>query len=377
MRRLLPGILTRYLAMSYVRAALATLFGVVAVVLVVDIADRAYSFRGEGWFVNVLQLYANLSVDLAYQVAPSALLLAAGITVSAMRQNGEMTAFKALGNSPGRIVAAILATCAVGCAGLVVLNEAVVVEAARKADEIKASKFRRSGDFRAYLEPQHWFRSGDRLYNLRGVDDEAFTDVSLYEVDANFALRQRIDAARMTPDPDGTWRLEDATVSSFESGRRTALAEHDVLRLELPESASDLRVRAGKPRQMGLFALWEQVRVRERVGLSSLEYLHELHNRLAYPFAAVPGALIAIRLAMRRNRKGHLATALAEGILISLVVFTLLTVFRALGVSGVLSPVIAAWTPVALLGLVGVAVGAGEAWLERRPAALPEARTAV
>jgi lipopolysaccharide export system permease protein len=364
--RLVPSILTRYLALSYVRTAIATLLGVVAVVLVVDVADRAYSFRGEGWFVNVVRLYANLSVDLAYQVAPSALLLAAGITVSALRQTGEMTALQSLGNAPGRIVAAVLVACAIGCAGLVVLNEAVVVDASRKADEIKASKFRRSGDFRAYLEPQHWFRSGDRLYNLRGADGEAFTDVSLYQLDANFGLRQRIDAARMTPGEGGTWHMENATVSTFEAGLRTAHTVYSSYEIALPESAEDLRVRAGKPRQMGLFALWEQVRVRERIGVSSLEYLHELHNRLAYPFAAVPGALIAIRLAMRRGRKGHLATALAEGIVISLVVFTLLTVFRALGISGALPPVLAAWTPVLLLALIGVAVGAAEALAERR-----------
>ena len=368
--------LTRYLAMSYVRAALATLVGVVAVVLVVDLADRAYSFRGDGWFLNVLQLYANLSVDLAYQVAPSALLLAAGITVSAMRQNGELTAYNALGNSPSRLIAAILTTCAIGCAGLVALNEAVVVEAARKAEEIKATRFRRSGDFRAYLEQQHWFRSGDRLYNLRGVEGEAFTDVTLYEVDENFALAERIDAARMVPVPGGGWRLEGATISTFDGSRRTGRTAHEILHVELPESPDDLHVRTGKPRQMGLLALWEQIGVREKLGLSSLEYRHELHNRIAYPFSAVPGALLAIGLALRRNRKGHLATALAEGILISLVVFTLLTVFRALGLSGQLPPVFAAWAPGLLLLAAGVAVGRLDEWRGHRRAA-PTAPSAV
>jgi len=364
MRRF-PSTLTRYLASSYVRTAIATLLGVVALVVVVDLADRAHSFRGEGWFVTVLQLYANIAVDLGYQVAPSALLLAAGITVSGLRQTGELTALRALGNPPRQIVAAILVTCAFCSAGIVVVNEWIGVDAARKADEIKITKFRRSGDFRAYLDPQHWFRSGDRLYNLRGVDDDAFTDVSLYEMDARFGLRRRIDAARMTPAADGTWRLEHATESTFEAGQRTGRTAHETLDLQLPETEADLRVRAGKPRQMGLLALWEQVRVRERMGLDALAYLHELHNRLAYPFSAVPGALLAIHLALRRNRKGHLATALAEGILISLVVFTLLTVFRALGISGVLPPVVAAWAPVALLGLCGVAAGVAEPLAER------------
>lgn len=364
-----PSILWRYLAASYVRTAIATLLGVVAVVLVVDVADRAYSFQGEGWLLNVLRLYANLSVDLAWQVAPSALLLAAGITVSALRQTGELTALQALGNSPVRILSAVLGTCAVGCLALVAINEAVVVDAARKADEIKATDFRRAGDFRAYLEPQHWFRSGDWILHLRGSEGEGFVDVTLYRMDDRFALRERIDAERMDSLPGGQWRLEEAQVLRFGQGERQESLRHDRLDLELPVTPTDLQVRAGKPRQMRLLALWEQVRVRERMGLSTLAWRHELHNRLAYPFAALPGALLAIQLALRRNRKGHMATALAEGIVVSLLVFTMLTIFRALGISGQLPPELAAWLPVLLLG--GVGLGADLLARRREARAVP------
>jgi lipopolysaccharide export system permease protein len=347
------SIFTRYLAWSYVKTALATLAGVVAVVLVVDFADRAYSFRGPSWVANVVRLYANLSVDLAYQVAPSALLLAAGILVSGLRQQGELTALYALGQSPRRVLAVVLGTCALGCALLVGVNEAVVVEASRKADQIKAESFRRSGNFRAYLEQQHWFRIGNRIYDLRGRDGEGFTDVSLYELAPGFRLGQRIDAARMQPTADGRWRLEDAHVATFGEGGRQTRGWHDTLTLELPETPADFQVQIGKPRQMSLWALYRQIGTRAKVGLSTAEYAHELHNRLAYPFAAVPGAFLALLLALRPARRGHLSTALAEGIVVSLAMFTLLTVFRALGHSGALAPAVAAWAPVALLALVG------------------------
>lgn len=365
MRLPFPSILTRYLAMSYVRTAIATLVGVVSVVLVVDFADRAYSFRGAGWVTNVIRLYANLSIDLAYQVAPSALLLAAGITASALRQQGELTAFHALGNPPRRIYAAILATCALGCAALVTLNDWVVVDASRKADEIKAASFRRPADFSTYFGQQHWFRSGDRIYNLRGSDGDAFTRVSLFEVTPSFALQKRIDAERMEPQPDGGWLLRDATVSNFDGGARTGVERLPELSLRLPESASDFRLKVGYPNQMSLIALVDQIGVREKMGLPTAEYTHELHNRIAYPFAAVPGAFLALLLALRKNRKGHLATALAEGILVSLCMFTLLTIFRAVGHGGSLPPALAAWMPVLLLGLAGVALGL---WQQAREA---------
>lgn len=358
MRRFrLPSILSRYLASTYARTAIATLLGVVAVVLLIDVADRAYSFRGPNWFWNVLRLYANLSVDFAYQVAPSALLLAAGITASGLRQTGELTAFHALGNSPRRLMAVILLTCAVGCGFLVGLNEWVVVDAARSVEEIKVRNFGRKASL--HMQAQRWFRSENRIYNLRDFDGSAFVDVSLYEMTPDFRLQKRIDASSMAPAEDGSWTFRDARISTFEGGERVGFERHETLGLFLPESSTDFRIRQGNPRQMSLSALYDQIGAREKLGLSTVEFAHELHNRLAYPFSAVPGAFLALILALRRNRKGHLATALAEGIVVSLVTFVLLTVFRVFSYTGALPPVVAAWSPLLILGVGGVVLSLG------------------
>ncbi len=61
-----------------------------------------------------------------------------------------------------------------------------------------------------------------------------------------------------------------------------------------------------------------QIAVRARVGLSVAEFELERDNRLAYPLAGVPGALLAIALALRGGRKGHVATALVESVGVSL-----------------------------------------------------------
>ncbi len=371
--RLHPSILSRYLASAYARAALACVLGVVALVLVVDFADRAYSFGGEDWFANAMRLYANLAAELAYQVAPAALLLAAGITVSGLRQQGEYTAFLALGWSERRVVGTVLVACAVAAVGAMALNEWVVVDASRRAEMIRAEKFRKSGDFSAYFGQKQWFRgrSADpefnRIYHVRGEAADGFVGVTVLELGPGFHLERRVDAARLEPVPGDGWIAHQATVSRFEGGRRTAVERFETLPLELPETADDFRLRAGRPNQLRLVDLWDQIQARRRLGLPEAEFRLELHNRLAYPLAAVPGALFAIRLALRRNRKGHLTIALAEGILVSLVVWALLVVFRAVGLSGKLPPAVAAWAPVVVVGGLGMAVEWVQEWLWRRP----------
>jgi lipopolysaccharide export system permease protein len=379
--RAFPSILARYLAASYARAAAACVLGVVALVLVVDFADRAYSFGGERWFANVVRLYANLSAELAYQVAPAALLLAAGIAVSGLRQQGEFTAMLALGRSERRLVGTILASCAVAAVGTMALNEWVVVDASRRAEVIKAEKFRKSGDFAAYFGQKQWFRGRsddpdfNRLYHVRGEGAEGFVGVTIYELGPGFHLLRRIDASRLEPTPDGSWIARDATVSTFEASQRTGVQQEAELPLALPETAEDFRLRAGRPSQLRLLDLWDQIQARRRLGLPEAEFRFELHNRLAYPLSAVPGALFAVRLALRKNRKGHLTIALAEGLLVSLVLWALLVIFRAVGLSGGLPPAVAAWAPVVLVAGLGIFAEWLQGWLWRRPVPAPEARS--
>ncbi|AKU91107.1 LptF/LptG family permease [Vulgatibacter incomptus] len=361
-----PSIFDWYFGSTFAKTAVATLSGVLAVVLVVDFADRAYSFTGEGWLLNVIRLYVNLAADFGYQVTPGALVLAAGLTTSAVRVQGELTAYYSLGNRPGRMIASILTSCALIVTGIVLVNEWVVVGAASRAEEMKRNFGRKPGDFRAYLEQQRWFRSGSWVYNLRQASDSGFEGVSLYRLDPDFRLVQRIDAGTMEWDPAGRWRLSDVTVSDFDQGERSHAERLPTLELELPEGLGDLRIKTGKPRQMSLVQLYHQILLRQRLGLADLEFRHELYNRLSYPFASVPGALIAIRLALRKNRSGHVAISIAEALGVTLVMFSLWTAFRAIGISGGLPPAPAAMAPLVILIAVGSVAGIPEFLLTRR-----------
>lgn len=349
-------ILDRYLARSYARIALSTFLAIIAVILVIDFADRAYSFKGEGWFQNMLRLYANLAIDLGYQAAPSAFLVAAGITVSSFRSQGELVGYLALGNRPGRLVAVILATVSLACLGLLILHETVAADAARRAEEIKIRDFRRPQNLGAYFQQSQWFRSGKWVYNLRERDDGGFANVTLYEVDGDFSLVRRIDAARMLPQAGG-WVFEDARMSIFRHGERVDRQTFPVLELELPERPEDFQLRTGRPRHLPLRELLAQIRLRQRLGLEDVGYRQELFRRVAFPFSAVPASLVAIRLALRRNRRGHLAASLGEGIILSLLLWTLFTIFQAFGLSGAISPAVSGLAPLAIFLVIGLGLG--------------------
>jgi lipopolysaccharide export system permease protein len=279
------------------------------------------------------------------------------------------------------VVATVVGACALAAVAAMALNEWVVVDASRRAEEIRAEKFKRPGDFAAYFGHRQWFRGRtgkdpnfNRLYYVGGESRSGFVGVTIYELGPGFHLARRIDVDLLEPVPGGSWLAHGATISTFAGGERTSVERDEALPLTLPETADDFRLRSGRPNQLRLFDLWDQIRARRRLGLPEAEFRLELHNRLAYPLAAVPGALLAIRLALRRNRKGHLTIALAEGILVSLVVWALLVVFRALGLSGKLPPAVAAWGPVGVVAVLGL----GAEWVQERlwSRPVPEGSTA-
>jgi lipopolysaccharide export system permease protein len=88
-----------------------------------------------------------------------------------------------------------------------------------------------------------------------------------------------------------------------------------------------------------------------------VDFQLERYNRLAYPFAGVPGALVALALALRRNRRGHVSSALVEAVGVSMAFWAVQGVSFALGLSGRVPPWVAAWAPNVLFlaaGLVAV-----------------------
>jgi lipopolysaccharide export system permease protein len=354
-------ILRRHIAARAAWAVLAALVGVVTIYLAVDYVDNSHSYTGEGAFAAVLELYANMAVVVVRQVAPAAMLLGAGVAISGLRQTREYTALRAAGLGPSFVTGPVVAVVLLFGLGLVVLHEAWGVQAVERVEEIRAFRFKKGGDRRRYEEaraPKRWFRGQDgrHVYHLRGtLPGGGFEGVTVLELSPDFRLVRRIDARAMRPTAGREWRLEQVVEREFlgEGGLRLTEAAVRTYRFDEPPDA--FAVVPGAPAQMRWGTLVEQIRVRARSGLPVTDFELEQQNRLAYPLAGVPGALLAIALALRTGRKGHVATALVESVGVSLLFWSAQGVSWALGLSGRVDPAIAAWIPDLAFLVVGAA----------------------
>jgi lipopolysaccharide export system permease protein len=350
-------ILFRYAALRTLVAFLAALAGVVAIFLAVDFVDNSASFTGPGWVTAVLELYVNKTAVVVRQVAPAAMVLGAAISVSTFRKTRDYTAMRALGLGPWRLAVPVVTVTLLAGVALLVVHDLWGVDAAERAEEIRATRFSRGKrSFAESREPKRWFRSRDgrRIYHLSGsLPEGGFARVTVLEVTRDFRLSGRIDAARMRPDGDG-WVLEDVQDRTFLADGRLRLERAAARRYEFPEPPEAFAVVPGRPSQMRWHTLVSQTAVRRHLGLSVAEFQLERHNRVAYPFAGVPGALLAVALALRRARKGHISAALLESVGVSILFWGVQGVSLALGLSGRVAPWVAAWAPNALFLAAGI-----------------------
>lgn len=357
----------RAVARLYAALFGAVLGAVLVVFLVGDFADRLGAYLRHP-AADVAVLYWNKLLVAAHQLAPAAMLLAAGAAVSTLRRRGEWTAMQALGMSRW-VVALPLLLCTLGLsAALVAFDEWVVTGAGTRVDQLMVERFQRWGDYRAWYFPKQWFRVSDAIVHVRGESAEGrVSDVSLLEVDGDFHLARRLDARAMTSLGGARWALEDVEERRFFPDGRAPVATHARLEVALEGSTPDtFSIRTGRPELMPVRVLAEQLALRARVGLPTERYLLALHNRFAYPLTGCAAALLALMLALRPGRKGHLTLALVEGLGVIVGLFALLLAGKALVMGEHLAPSVAAWAPV--LGLV--AASAALWWRAEHPRAL-------
>jgi len=84
-------------------------------------------------------------------------------------------------------------------------------------------------------------------------------------------------------------------------------------------------------------------------GYYVINYLVQLHRKVAFPFVTVVMTLLAVPFAVTTGRRGALY-GIGIGIVMAITYWIMLSVFGALGAGGAMSPLLAAWAPNILFG---------------------------
>lgn len=368
-----PALVSR-IAFLYVFRTLAALTGgiflaLLTVYLVIDFVDRSKSYTGPNWVRDVAVLYGYKALAVGHQLAPAAVLLGSAAVIAVFRKRGEFTALASLAFGPRTFYVPVALFGFAVAVGLTAFEEYVAGPASRRADEITIGRFNRWADWGLYFRPKQWFRprGADRIFQMRyGDPDIGFENVTILQVTEDFYLAERIDAAQMVSLGGTRWALRQVVERRFPADGRSTV-------LTYPEREYDFyaahpgafRVITGRPEQLRMWDLREQVRSRRSSGLPTAQLLLAMHNRFAFPLSGLAAALLVVGFALRTTRKAQLTSALVEGLLVCGILWGFMVVTRTLVLSGRLPAGVGAWTPVVVL-----AVAAAVLWRIRERGSL-------
>lgn len=350
------NLIDRYVLRHFALVFLLVITSCVAILSITDLTENVDDVLKNSPPASVLfRYYKYLSLQLAYEIAPIAVLVTTLVTFSLLARSNEVTACRALGISIYRLaLPALLGAVAVGAlfAGL---QARVLPASNRKVAEAKAVIRGQPPPRLARSADRHWQMGRGRfMYNFLYFDDSQrmLQRLQVFEFDDRFRLVARLfaDHARFE---DGEWTLDRGWTRSFD-GRRQLDYEpfSGSVRVDLAEAPDFFADEMRRPDQMGFRELAEYSKELRESGRPQPRYEVALYNKIAFPIGAVVMAMVGFPFAFRIERRGALY---GLGISIALgVVFVLVyAFFRTLGEVGALPPVVAVWSPSLLFSLFG------------------------
>ena len=191
------------------------------------------------------------------------------------------------------------------------------------------------------------------------TDKDEYAYVSMYDLPRNQGYKFAIEKYEGTElvykmvsgiiynDTTGEhkWRVDNVT-ERYINGDQEYIVNHKRLDTVFPNlSVSDFIKVKEDFEEMNFFELRDHIRVMRQRGTEGIRHYEvEMHQRMAQPAAILILTLIGAALSSRKI-KGGMGMHLGFGITIAFTYVLLGQVGKALGVNGVIAPVLAAWIP--------------------------------
>lgn len=354
----LSGTLSLYMSRQYLQSVALIFLLVIVTILIADTIEllrRASGPNKTATLETVLQM-ASLHIPFMAQKALPFVVLVGGIlTFARMTRSHELVVARAAGVSVWQFILPVLVIAALlGGLFMTVINPLASATTSRY-EQLDTTHLRGNSSLLALSQSGIWLRQGDSdgqsVVHAERIDQETLTlhntIIFLYAQEDQFV--GRIDAAEARLE-NGYWNLKDALF--------TAPDEPACLRpsARMPTNLTLERIQNSfsPPETLSFWALPGFIDVLEEAGFSSTKHRLHWHSLLAVPLLLCAMVLIAATFSLRFTRRGTWVLVVA-GLLNGFLFYFVSDLVLALGLSGKLPPVLAAWTPAAIFTLLGVA----------------------
>ncbi|HEX7050161.1 MAG TPA: LptF/LptG family permease [Longimicrobiales bacterium] len=341
-------LLDRYVAREFARLFLLFVISAPVLFILGDVMDNLDKHMARGLTVGQVALsYVYQTPLFALYSLPVASLIATVFTVSNMTRHFELSAAKAGGISffrlfaPLPVLGVILTLVGLGLSELVPVTNRMRAEVLGELEHSRSSRndfVYRAADGRVFAIRRLDARRGriidvvmEREGNEPEVPSASFAaDLGLYEKGAG-------------------WTFHNGSLRLFHGRGEERLFTFKTLHpIGFTETPEELLAEPREPEEMGYAELGRFIDIIRRSGGRPLELMVKREQKLAIPAATLVIILFAMPLATSSKRGGS-AYGIGVSLAITIFYLMLIRVAGAIGISGAIPPVVAAWIPNALV----------------------------
>jgi lipopolysaccharide export system permease protein len=156
-----------------------------------------------------------------------------------------------------------------------------------------------------------------------------------------------------------TWKLENGTIYNYdEEGKITYEMTFTNMDIIVKEDLQKFFKNQRTPQEMSSRELRQQIDILQQAGADTKNFEVDFYMKYSIPFSGLIFVLLGVPLGLRVKR-GSKATGVILSIVLVLLYYVLLSTTRSMGRGDMLIPVLAAWSPNMIFGILGIFIMLG------------------
>ena len=316
------------------------------------------SSNHEGTTLDIVLFMAFLRLpNFIEKAVPFAILFGSMFAFWRLNRSHQLVVARASGVSVWQLLLPVLLLVVlIGCFKIAVFNPLSAAMLLRY-EQLEAKYMKGKSSLAAVSDGGLWLRqateTGHYILHARRVSSREIrlSEVIVLMLQDNDKFVGRIDAANARL-RRGYWALSDARLRPSE-GTPRSIPYHEIDTDLTPENIQDS---FAPPETIAFWALPGFISVLEAAGFSGLRHRLYWHSQLAIPVLLSAMVLLAATFSLRPVRRGGAGLAVVCGVATGFLLYFVSDVVSALGVSGRVPVVLAAWSPAVVSCLLGTAM---------------------
>jgi len=349
--------LNSYILSQFGRNIITLIAGFIAIYILIDFFEKIDNFMEKGKSMGLVVKFFLFNIPfILEQMGPVCILLAGVITLGILNHSNELIALKASGIPLKKIVMPIILAGAVFSVLLLAMSQFILPKTVAATNKIWNEEVKGKVPLGILRNGRYYYQSRNAFYSFARPDPQKYEylDFSYSTWDKDYRLTSLI-ASKRAVWRNGVWRLFEGQLQTA-SGEDTFVTDiFERRRFDLPDNPEDFFIPEYRTLELSLTGLFLDANRKTSKAEASKAW-SAFYGRISYILLGLPLLLLGLPMLLIVYRKWgrDLSLAIPVSCGLAFISWGLWGTLHSLAKAGYMSPLLAASTVHAIIGLTGI-----------------------